>query len=84
MTFAFMRLHVTQYTVSSPFIYVIFGKPFFFAVRITDMVYKICDGFIFISLNNEFGGKLVADSVLGQFLKGGSMSQLFFSSTTNE
>ena len=34
-----------------------------------DIVFKICHGINFISLNNQFGGKLVADSDSGHFLK---------------
>ena len=56
-------------TVSDPIIYWIFGKPNFFALKITDIVFKICHGFIFISLNNQFGEKLVADSDSGHFFK---------------
>ena len=34
-----------------------------------DIVFKICHGINFISLNNQFGGKLVADSDSGHFFK---------------
>ena len=44
-------------------------NPFFFALKIMDFVFEICRGFIFICLNNQFGGKLVPDSDLGHFFK---------------
>ena len=60
----------------------IFGNSIFLFWK-SRIWFKTCHGFIFISLNNQFGGELVADSDWGQFCKGGSKPRLFFSSMTN-
>ena len=64
---------------SSTLCFVWFLVIHFFAVKITDMVCKICDGFIFISLDYYFQGNIVTDSDSAQLFKEGSIPQLFFS-----